>query len=62
MKEAKRSFRALPGRFVERIFGGAKVVRGVDQRNVGQCLRKVAGQTLRARVVLLRQQTDVVCE
>jgi hypothetical protein len=35
-------------------------MRGIDQRDVGQRLRKIAGLTAGAGIELLRQQTQIV--
>src|SRR5688572_23152969 len=54
--------RLVLGALLGRLGGGAEVQRGVDQRNVGEGLRKVAEETPGDRIVLLGKQADVVGE
>ena len=50
----------MVGALAQRIFGKHQIVGGIDQGNMRERLRKVADETLGARIVLLRQQPDVV--
>src|SRR6266480_1323915 len=52
--------RPLHRRFLDRLLGNAEIVRGVDQRDMGQGLREIAGLTPLARVEFLRQQPKIV--
>lgn len=42
--------------------GKNKIVSGVDESNVGEGLREVASQPLRARIVFLREQPELVAQ
>jgi hypothetical protein len=50
----------MVGALAQRIFGKHQIVGGIDQGNMRERLRKVADETLGARIVFLRQQPDVV--
>src|SRR5690348_10643126 len=54
------SLRPLHGRLLRRMFGAAEILRGVDQRDMRQGLREIAGLAFRLRVVLLREQAEVI--
>ena len=54
----RTSLGALLGRFV----GAAEIVRGIDQRDVRESLRKIADLPLLVDVIFFRQQSKVVAE
>src|SRR5882672_5152300 len=52
--------RPLHRRLLHRLFGIAEVMRGIDQRDVGERLREIAGLAALAGIVFLRQQAEIV--
>src|SRR5260370_8507402 len=60
----KMGFRSLCGRlhcwFVGRLLGHAEVMSGVDQCDMRQRLREIAGLTRHTGIELLRQQAEIV--
>src|ERR1700733_16202794 len=53
-------FRPLHRRLVVGVPGFTQVMRGIDQRDVGQGLREIAGLASRAGIELFRQQPEIV--
>ena len=47
---------------MRRFTGKNEVVSRIDERNVRESLRKIAGQAFRSRVVFLRQKPDIVAQ
>src|SRR5215468_2892397 len=45
-----------------RLFGAINIVRGIDERDVGKSLRKIAQQTLGLGIIFLGQQADIVAQ
>src|SRR3954447_23522093 len=56
------SLRALHRGLFGRPLRIAEIVRRVDQRDVSQRLREIAGLAARAGIIFLRQQPDIVCD
>src|SRR6266702_5994190 len=52
--------RPLHRRLFERLFGIAEIMSCIDQRDVGQRLREIAGLAPLAGIELLRQQAEIV--
>src|SRR5712664_1587431 len=50
--------RPLHRRLLHRLFGIAKVMRGIEQRDVGERLREIAGLAALAGIVFLRQHAE----
>ena len=53
-------FRSLHRRLLGRLLRRAEIMRGVDQRDVRQRLREIAGLAAGSRIVLLGQQAEIV--
>ena len=47
---------------LRRLFGAREIECAVDQRDVGEGLRKVADQAAGARIVFLAEQPDIVAQ
>ena len=56
----RRLLRPLHRRLLARLLGFAEVMRGVDQRDVGQRLREIAGLAPAPESIFLRQQAEIV--
>ncbi len=55
-------FRPLHRRLLGRPLRGAEVMRGVDQRDMGQGLREVAGLAAGAGIEFLGQEAEIIGE